>query len=272
MNADTGKTFKTHLIDLASSLGLASQTSSGLGLPSDAVTLDQLRRKYNEGLQLMVADHPIGWNCLRPVVDITLTTDTTAPQVYQGDISQYRLPWYVQGDPLYGWSWIRPSGTLNGVLESRDWGTITRLLNANRGAGIPQVIATRAMVEHNADGTDQVIWIAKVHPRPNETYIVSGLFNVTVQDLVHDSQRHPFGAIHDMAVLSAAKWAWVKDDSTDARRDQWEKDYMIRLGKAIEIDNMAGPTTGPSMLEGADTREMFRKLPRTMYINGSVLT
>jgi len=270
MNVSTGRTFKQHLIDFASALGHAEQSSTGLALPTDAVTLDMLKRKYNEGLSLMVADNPNGWYCLRPNVEITITTDTTDPQLVDGDITQYRLPHYVSGDPIFGWNWLRPNGTLNGVCESRDWDTVTRLLNANRGAGLPQCVATRAYVEQTPDGTEQVVYLLRVYPRPNETYTMSGMFSVNVGQLSSDTQRHPFGSIHDMTVLAAAKWAWVRDDSTDARRQNWERDYAIRLALSIDADNRAAPTTGPSMLD--QNAEVWRKLPQTVYINGTALT
>ena len=260
------------LTDLAVVVGVSTLDSAGLPtIPDNAYELNRLKAAYNEGLRLMAMSKAQGWYCLRQIIDITIGTDTHAANVIDGDISRYRLPLGVSGQPFDEWSWVLPSGTLQGVLQSVSWGEVTRLNNVVRGGSLPAKVAMQPMTDHAPDGTDVVVWTIQVHPRPNQTYTLTAHFVVTVPRQNELDSRHPFGSMHDSTVLAAAKWAWVKDDTTEARWQAWQGDFTGLLQQSKEIDDQAAPTRTANLMDGTGESVTYRFLPTSMTINGTTI-
>ena len=275
-----GMTFEQHLIDLAEAVGVNSYDSNGLAaLPDDAYELDKLKRRFNDGLRLMAMAKPEGWNCLRQIVTVTIGTDTNAANVIDGDISQYRLPAYVSGQPFGEWSWVLPSGALQGRLGSVTWGEVTRKLNVMVGGSIPEEVAIRPLTEERPGTTDRVGWAIRVYPRPNQIYELSAPFTLPIRPLVDLAERCPFGAVHDPTAQAAAKWSWVKNDTTEARYVQWKIDFMGDgspdsvglLGESLRIDAESTPHQVASLLDAVTGDGVFFRLPQQMQINGAAV-
>lgn len=281
MSFQAGQTMRKQLLELAEAVGVAVQTTTGIDLPTNAYELDKLKRKYNEGLRLMASAKPSGWYCLRPTVTITLTTDTAAANVLDGDISRYRLPANVGGQPVGEWTWVASSGNLQGSCQSVSWGEVTRGLNSFVGGGLPEKVAITPLLEHAADGTDRTVFQIRVFPRPNQEYVLSAEFNTSVDAMTELDSCHPFGALHDSAVLAAAKWAWVKDDTTDTRRADWMIDFLGADGtgdtgglllKSKQIDDETAPNQIASLLDAVYTGPVFMMTPPESVINGVTYT
>lgn len=267
-----GQTFGQQLIELAEAMGVAVPTSTGITLPSDAYELDKLKRKYYQGLQIIALSNPEGWHVLRPIVNVSLTTNTLAPQVIDGDISLYRLPSHIQGQPYGEWSWTNVAGSLQGTCKSVAWGVVTRLLQQNRGGSLPEMVAIRTMVEQTSHGVDKNAMVVRVYPRPQQEITLFAPFNVSVAPLVDLDQRHPFGPLFDPLVISAAKWAWVKDDTTDSRYQAYQAEFNSYLQMAAAKDNDNTPHTMGNLLDNADGRDGWIRMPSQVTLNGSVVS
>ncbi len=273
-----GQTMRQHLIALADAVGVASFDENGaVALPDDEYELGKLKTKYNEGLTLMAMSKTNGWYALNPVVPVKLTTNTTSSEIIEGDISRYRLPAWVSGQPLGQWTWTLDNGSMAGRCTSRAWGDITNMLAMNRGGGIPRFVACMPQDERLSDNSTRKTWQIRVAPKPNQAYTLSAKFRRSIVTMSELGDRHAFGALHDLTVLAAAKWAYMKDE-TDPRRDQYRIDFLGSDGtgntdgllfQSKELDNQGSEMHIASLLDCVEPQDTFQMTPPISIINGA---
>jgi hypothetical protein len=268
-----GQTFKQHLILLGEAVGVLAMGSDGdVALPTNLYELNKLKRKFNQGIKKMTLARPQGWNLLRPIVPITISTNTTLPTCLDGDISKWRLPSYCAGRPLTNWNWADVLSNTSGEASVSTIEEVARKLAEPITTGWPRLVAVAPRYEQNADGTDRTSWYLRVWPRPQSDVVLSAMFKAIPSDMTELSERSPFGPVLDPCVTAAAKWAWVEDDSTDERRALWKQDYEEALQKAIDMDDSFDPSDLGPMVDTCEPSSHTRPMSNTATFNGVVIS
>lgn len=251
MDFAPGQTLAEHLLELAETAGTLS--SSG-GLPEDEYELSRLKRAYGRGLQLLHSRKPTGWYRLLRTIPVRIgPTLGVVDDEGETDSSLYTLPPGAGASPMGGWTWS-DGGTRRGVLVTTDWGRVTRALG-DGDTGPPRMVAI-APVEPGTPDVDGALFRVRVAPMPDAVYTLEGLFRLSPGRPTELTQRHPFGADLDEAVLAAARFALIQNDREDPRRADFEAAFEKQAAYAVVTDNQAAPAnlgevTDPGVGRGA---------------------
>lgn len=233
--------YRDQLLDLAEAVGqLQHGTDGSIDLPTSAYELGKLQRKYHQGLNLLIADNPDNWYCLRRLITIDFFYDGTLANHVNDDNRRIILPAGICSQPIDEVVWAVQSGADSGLIEIVDWSTIVRRNALNQFSGRPQ-LACVMPCEDQPSSTGANRWEMRLYPKPDRNYYVYALFAFSKHPTLQGDDRHLFGPQHDEMVNAAARWAYVKTDPSDARYDTFKAEYEQALARGIALDAKNAP-------------------------------
>lgn len=244
---DTSKSFDELATDVAVTCGLAdyvdaSGASTVAGLPTDPDDLNRVRKAINDAIALMALERT--WNCLTIDYQITLDVEGDGISNVGGDPGRYLLPWYVVQQPGHHlWAWTNSDGYGGqAALGAIEMIQIARSKDQSL-TGVPRLLAmTPHMAKEPADRNRLELW---VWPNPDIAYTLEASIQLFPARLVHGTDKHVFGAIHDPTLVAGAIYLMhsVMEDVPPAVLDRYDRVWKERLAASMAKDNELAPKT-----------------------------
>jgi hypothetical protein len=263
VDLESSKTFQQLMIELGEPFGLIEYGTAGdeaAQLPTDAETLRKLKTCVNNAYKLFLRADP-NWSFLILPHVITTNSDGLGPDNLEGDAARYRLPSPIRTKPQTNLVFLGTSG--QGEVQTWTPRLIRNRQQAQEGSGMPQLAGFRRVETSDGIDTAKIAWEVIFWPTPDGVYELEGEFRVLPYDLVDLGERHVAGADHDYAILAAAKWLWVKDDSSEqATLATYAADWAQALADSRTLDKRLRPVRERQLRDPSVDRPSARGIPR----------
>lgn len=238
VNVESGKTFKDLQLALAIKVGQASYGTTGdknAQLPDDVATVDQLKRKVNEGYRrFLLADQK--WTFLQSWETFKLEPGNSKGLNPGDDTGRYRLPMYIHGNPESNWIYLDEDAEFShGTTVSAE--KIMPFFQQYSTKSCPKFFACRRIPDGDQRSGVRNQWEVLAYPRPDRQYRVTALFRIQPYEMELDDEFHAGGAIHDRTVFYAAAAEWYEDDRHNPKEaDRFERKYQESLAHSKKLD------------------------------------
>lgn len=275
IDLESSKTFQQLMIELAVPFGLAEYGADGKGaaaLPDDVEDLRALKTCINNAYKLFLRSDP-DWTFLFYPVVITTNADGLGPDNLDGDAARYRLPPPLRTKPQTNLVYLDQTWRGGEVMT---W-TVRLVRNRQqitKRTGRPQIAGYRPIPVAEGVDAQKNAWEVIMWPTPDGVYELEGSFRVLPYDMVDLDEPHVAGADHDLAILAAAKWFWVKDDSEkESEAMKYKADWMEALAASRVLDKRLRTTRERQLRDPSIDPPRVRGAPRGLVtrINGNLI-
>ena len=266
-------TFRELILDCAERWGVADETGTRAGIPTDLAVLDKVKRKINAGYADFLRADP-RWTFLRQRVQVTWYPDGDGPYNINGDASRYRLPSYVGSAPLTDWTYVDAGAPPSCILTVD--GERVRMAAARQVAtGVPTWAGCIPLATEDGVGGQSKGWEVVFYPRPSTAYTVEAMFRVGNHVLAELGERHVAGSDHDRTIIAYADHHWFKDDAeTPDIPARYEAEMLRNFGASVQIDKQRRPRNHGKLIDPSVMRNPVNRSSNlgTLTFDGAAIS
>lgn len=270
---DTSMTAQDMLVRIAEAGGVADYTNpddatdSRARVPSNSHDLDRCWRALNDAAAELAARHR--WQCLNVRTLIAVDASGESPAAVSGNPGIYALPWYLWDVvPAEGWILYESSPSDASRVVMTTLSRVRAELVASSGSTGRPVWATAQPASHVASGRRG--WDLHIAPLPDRSYTLECQTRIAPRKMAAMSDRHVFGAKHDMTLLALAKWMFHRDRRADAETVAMLKaEAEQAIATSIRNDGEDTPATIGCVYDPSIRYEDANSNRYDVYLNGT---
>lgn len=233
---DHSLTFRELQVRVAEMDGTTDDSGSAVGVPTDAIALDKLKRAINDAAADIA--RKASWLWLRQTIVITLAPDGDAADSIDADATRYALPPQVVSAPYGRVIWKNADNTDGGKVFSTSTDQLLLLTARDPSTtGAPRYVSVQPAYGVNTPAGSRPRMEIRVWPKPSEAFTLTCEFSVTPIPLVNDSDRGIWPAYMDLPIVRRAYAVLLKYSDAEFATATQEADKAIAEARAHEGEN-----------------------------------
>ncbi len=259
---DTGWTFGRLILEVAEDAGLADQTGAVAAIPSDAATLDRVKRAVNKGYQEFIRHDP-QWSFRARAFVITTNSSGASHDSVNGQTGVIRLPRWLQRAPDVPFYFVDENSVYSQLVPFT-YAHVRSQQQRYPDEGVPSMYAVHPL--ESPDGMvgpgSGVAWALYLWPTPDAAYQIESQGFVYPYEMVELEERHIAGAEHDQTIKAfALKQLYSGPHEDPAKKRDCAEAAKEQLALSLAADmpqrvGIKGRLRDPRML-AAETRNPY---------------
>lgn len=207
------------------------------GLPTSESERTMVANALNDAISEVYGIHEFSWSRR----ERSFTIGTGSPNMVNSDPTRYALPQGAEGQPTSRVLFTTVGGGTSGSIYATNLRAVRDRLNENTSTGVPTFCAFHQPGIANLGSLST--WEMTVYPSPAAVYTVTATFEHRPAKFVMASERGPWGAECDSAIVEGAKRILARRGKLNERisiRDQ-DRIFAEAIAVAVQKDKDRHP-------------------------------